>query len=130
MGIAPFCFVRSEIMNASPLFVRTYDFLLWLIPHIQKFPRVYRFTLSERVQRLAFDFQDSIVAAAKGQGRTRLEKLRLADIQLEQLRVWIRFARDNQLFTIGQYEHAARGVSEMGRLLGAWLKQVRDVPLA
>jgi len=117
-------------MNESPLFVRTYDFLLWFIPHVQKFPRIYRFTLSERMQRLAFDFQDSLVAAGKNQGHGRFEKLRLADIQLEQLRVWIRFARDNQLLTIKQYEHASRGMAEMGRLLGAWLKRSRDVPLS
>lgn len=116
-------------MNESPLFVRTYDFMLWFIPHVQKFPRVYRFTLSERVQRLAFDFQDAIVAAGKSQGVGRFEKLKSADIQLEQLRIWIRFARDNQLFTIKQYEHASRGMAEIGRLLGAWLKQARDVPL-
>jgi hypothetical protein len=117
-------------MNESPLFVRTYDFILWFVPHVQKFPRIYRFTLSERVQKLVFDFQDTIVAAGKSQGAARFERLKSADIQLEQLRVWIRFARDNELFTIKQYEHAARGMSEMGRLLGAWLKQSRDVPLA
>lgn len=110
-------------MNESPLFVRTYDFLLWFIPQVQKFPRQYRFTLSERLQRLALDFQDGIVAAGKSQGTTRLEKLKSADIQLEQLRVWVRFARDNQLITIKQYEHAVRGMGEMGRLLGAWLKK-------
>ncbi len=116
-------------MNESPLFVRTYDFMLWLIPHVQKFPRAYRFTLSERVQKLFFDFQDMLVAAGKSQGAGRFEKLKSADIQLEQLRVWIRFARDNELFTIKQYEHAARGMAEIGRLLGAWLKQSRDIPL-
>lgn len=110
-------------MNESPLFVRTYDFLLWFIPQVQKFPRLYRFTLSERLQRLALDFQDGIVAAGKSQGVTRLEKLKSADIQLEQLRVWVRFARDNKLITLKQYEHAARGLAEMGRLLGAWLKK-------
>ncbi len=111
-------------MNESPLFVRTYDFLFWLIPHVQKFPRIYRFTLSERVQRLALDFQDTLVAAGKSQSSQRKNHLHSADIQLEQLRIWIRFARDNQLFTIKQYEHASRGMAEIGRLLGAWLKQV------
>ena len=117
-------------MNESPLFVRTYDFLLWFIPHVQKFPRVYRFTLSERVQKLALDFQDTIVAAGKTQSAHRRNHLQSADIQLEQLRVWMRFARDNQLLTVKQYEHASRGMAEIGRLLGAWIKQTRDIPLA
>lgn len=117
-------------MNESPLFVRTYDFLLWFIPHVQKFPRVYRFTLSERVQRLALDFQDTIVAAGKTRNIQRRNHLQSADIQLEQLRVWIRFARDNNLCTIRQYEHSARSLVEIGNLLGAWIKQTRDHPLA
>jgi len=129
MGLAPFCVEGIGFMNESPLFARTYDFLLWFIPHVQKFPRVYRFTLSEHLQRLVLDFQDTIVAAGKTQSAQRRNHLQSADIQLEQLRVWLRFARDNQLLTVRQYEHASRGMAEMGRLLGAWIKRTRDIPL-
>ena len=101
---------------------------MWLIPQVQKFPRVHRFGLGERIQRLALDFQDTLVAAGKSKGVQRAEKLRQADIELEQIRVWIRFGRDNGLLTIDQYEHAARLMAEMGRLLGAWLKQHLGTP--
>jgi len=111
-------------MNESPLFVRTYDFLLWLIPQAQKFPRVYRFTLSERVQKLALDFYDSLVAAGKSKSGARRERLGEADIQLEQLRIWLRYSRDQKLITLHQYEHSIRQLKEVGNLLGAWLKQV------
>jgi four helix bundle protein len=107
----------------SPLYVRTYDLLLWLIPQVQKFPRTHRFGLAERIQRLALDFQDSLVAAGKSSGETRRHWLHTADVQLAQLRVWIRLARDLKCITIRQYEHAARLVTEVGRLLGSWLKQ-------
>jgi four helix bundle protein len=110
-------------MNESPLFIRTYDFLLWLVPQIQKFPRTYRFTLSERIQRLALSFQDSLIAAGKTKGRSRFEHLQQADVQLEQLRLWLRFSRDKDLLTIQQYEHSIRQLKEVGNLLGAWLKQ-------
>ncbi len=111
-------------MNESPLFVRTYDFLLWFIPQVQKFPREYRFTLSERIQQLALDFQDSLVAAGKSKGSLRSDNLHQADIQLEQLRIWLRFSRDKSLLTVRQYEHSIRQLKEVGNLLGAWLKQV------
>ncbi|MBU2611715.1 MAG: diversity-generating retroelement protein Avd [Chloroflexi bacterium] len=111
-------------MNESPLFTRTYDFLLWLIPQVQKFPRVHRFTLAEHIQNLALEFQDNLVAAGKSAGDTRRDLLKEADIQLEQMRHWVRFSRDNDLFTLKQYEHAARLMAEVGRLLGAWLKQL------
>src|SRR3972149_232086 len=130
MGATKGCISRSSFMNESPLFARTYDLLLWLIPQLQKFPRVHRFGVAERIQRLALDFQDTIVAAGKSKREYRFEKLSEADIYLEQLRVWMRFARDNKLITVGQYEHAARSMNEVGRLLGAWLKQSRELPLA
>ena len=110
-------------MNKSPLFVRTHDFLLWLLPQVQKFPRVYRFTLAERVQRLAMDFQDFIVSAGKSKNETRRIWLQKADIALEQLRFWLRFSKELDLLQIGQYEHSSRLMVEMGRLLGAWIKR-------
>jgi four helix bundle protein len=105
------------------VYVRTYDLLLWLIPQIQKFPRAHRFGLAERIQRLGLDFQDSLVAAGKSAGNERRSWLHQADLQLEQLRTWLRLALDLELFSVRQYEHAARLTNEVGRLLGAWIKK-------
>lgn len=112
-------------MNESPLFVRTHDLLLWLIPQVQKFPRAHRFGLAERIQLLALNFQDAIVAAGKTKGLERGDRLQQADIQLEQLRSWIRLAQEMGLFTVRQYEHVSRLTNEIGRLLGAWIKQTK-----
>jgi hypothetical protein len=113
-------------MKESPLYVRTYDFLLWLVPRVQKFPKVHRFALSERLQHLVFDFQDSLVAAGKSKGQARSDWLQKADVQLAQIRVWIRLARDLEALSIRRYEYAARQLSEIGRLLGAWIKQTKQ----
>ena len=111
-------------MQESPLYTRTYDLLLWLIPQVQKFPRAHRFGLAERIQRLVLDFQDSLVAAGKSQGNDRKIMLEKADLQLAQLRIWLRLARDLEILTVRKHEHAARLLTEVGRLLGAWLKQI------
>ena len=113
-------------MNESPLFVRTYDLLLWLIPQVQKFPRAHRFGLAERVQRAALDFQDSLVAAGKSQREQRIQWLARADVQLAQLRVWLRLARDLQILSLRQYEHVTRLIVEVGRLLGGWIKKIQS----
>ncbi len=55
-------------MNESPIFSRTYDLLLWLLPQAIKFPRAYRFTLAERVQRRALDMQETLIAAGLRRG--------------------------------------------------------------
>ena len=110
-------------MNESPLFVRSHDFLLWLLPQVQKFPRVYRFSLAERIQNAVMDFQDLIIAAGKSRDEARRLYLEKADIRLEQIRFWLRFSKELDLFRMGQYEHAARMLVEIGKLLGAWIKQ-------
>ncbi len=110
-------------MNESPLFARTHDLILWLIPQTQKFPRAHRFGLGERVQRAALDFQELLIAAGKARGPERRAHLGQADVRLAQLKHWARVCVELGLWSAGQYGHAARMLDECGRLLGAWLKQ-------
>jgi hypothetical protein len=112
-------------MQESPIFSRTHDLLLWLIPQATKFPRAHRFGLGERVTRRALDFQETLLAAGLRQGPERLILLAQADTQLAQLRHHLRLCKDLQLLTIGQYEHAAAWLVEIGRLLGGWQKSAR-----
>ncbi|MBI4589431.1 MAG: diversity-generating retroelement protein Avd [Candidatus Rokubacteria bacterium] len=111
-------------MNESPIYSRTYDFVAWLLPQAIKFPRAYRFTLAERVQRRALDFQETLVAAGLERGNWRAVRLREADTQLAQLRQTLRLCQELGLLTLRQYEHAAERLAEIGRLLGGWQKKL------
>jgi hypothetical protein len=110
------------MMNESPIFSRLYDFLLWLLPQAIKFPRAYRFTLAERLQRRALDLQETLIAAGLRRGPERATRLQEADTQLAQLRQSLRLCKDLDLLTLRQYEHAAGLLNEIGRLLGGWRK--------
>ncbi len=111
-------------MQESPIFARTYDLLLWLLPQAAKFPRVYRFTLGERVNRMALDFQESLIAAGLRRGSQRAEALQRADEQLAHLRQYLRLCKDLEVLSLQQYEHVSRLVVEIGRLLGGWQKKI------
>ena len=117
-------------MKQSPIFVRTYDLLRWLIPMTVKFPRQQRFVLAEAVQRTALRFQETLIEAARA--ADPLPLLYSADTDLTKLRFYLRLCRDLELMSMGQYEHAARMVNEVGRLLGGWRKKagkaVQDAP--
>jgi hypothetical protein len=112
-------------MDESPIFTRTHDLLLWLLPQATKFPRAHRFGLGERVTRLALDFQESITAAGLRRGPERSGILMRADVQLAQLRQHIRLCKDLELISLRQYEHAAGMLVEVGRLLGGWQKSLK-----
>jgi hypothetical protein len=111
-------------MEESPIFSRTYDMLLWLLPQATKFPRSHRFGLGERVTRLALDLHETLLAAGLRRGPGRLDLLLQADVQLVQLRQFLRLCKDLQLFSVGQYEHVAAMLVEIGRLLGGWQKTI------
>ena len=112
-------------MQESPIFSRTYDLLLWLLPQATKFPRAHRFGLGERVTRRALDLQETLISA--GQTRevvARAGLLTEADAILAQLKQHIRLCKDLQLLSIDQYEHVAGILVEIGRVLGRWKKSL------
>ena len=106
----------------SPLFVKTYDFLLWLIPLTLKFPKSQRFLLAERLSRMALDFYDLILDAVMEPERQG-ERLDEADKLLTKIRLYVRLSYDLKCIGQGQFEHAARLVDEIGRLIGGWKRK-------
>lgn len=103
-------------MNESPIFARTYDLILWLIPHTQKFPRSQRFVLGRTLPQTVFLLQELLIEAT--QTKAPWEKLHQADTTLKKLRFYLRLCRDLNLMTLGQYEHVTRLEVEIGKLLG------------
>lgn len=108
-------------MQESPIFIRTFDLLLWLLPFTQKFPREQRFVLAARVQNAAFDFYEEITAASLS--KNKMAHLERADIELQRLRLYLRLCQRLQYFNRGQYEHVFKMVEEIGKLLGGWSKK-------
>ena len=106
----------------SPLFVKTYDFLLWLLPLTLKFPKAQRFLLAERLGKMALDFYDLILDAV-ADPQHQLEYIQKADHLLAKIRLYIRLSHDLECMSTGQYEHAAHLVDELGRLLGGWKRK-------
>lgn len=107
---------------STPLFVKTHDFLLWLIRHTQRFPKNLRHSYTLKLETMGFDFQESILMANAARGPERKQWLNKADGKLVCLRALLRFAYDLQLLAGNQTQYAAEHVDELGRLLGAWQK--------
>lgn len=110
-------------MKESPIFARTHDLLLWLIPRTLRFPREQRFVLARRLQDTALDLQERLLEAALNKGREQREALIQGDVTLAKLRYHLRLAHELNLLSERQYAHVAGLVAEIGRLLGAWIKK-------
>ena len=105
------------------IFTRTYDLLKWLLPKAERFPKLYRSTVTQRLMGSTLDFQEMLFDAQSYTGNIRLRYLRQADAHLNKVRLYLRLAHDWDWLSLGQYEHVSRMVAEIGRLLGGWIKQ-------
>lgn len=111
-------------MTQSPIFSKTYDFVAWLVPQTIKFPRQHRFVMAAALQQEALRFQSLLIEAAHQENPG--PRLVVADAELDKLRTHLRLSRDLELLGIGQYEHAARMLVEIGKLLGGWKKKISE----
>jgi hypothetical protein len=95
-----------------------YQLLLWLIPTVEKFPKAQKFLLGDRIQTTALAVLDNLIDATFT--RARRGHLDAANLGLERLRVLLRLANDLHYLDHRRYEHAARLIDGVGRLVGGW----------
>ncbi|MBI2204035.1 MAG: diversity-generating retroelement protein Avd [Candidatus Rokubacteria bacterium] len=104
----------------SPVFVKTYDLLRWVLPSTAKFPKQQRFVLARQIEDAAFALHRAMLRAAREPGPS----LREADLELAALRTYLRLACELKFYSVNQYEHAARLTGEIGRLIGGWTRSL------
>lgn len=100
-------------LKQSPIFSKSYDFLLWLINHTEKFPKSERFRLARRLEESMFLFHDTLMQATRTRSPRRL--LLEADLELDRLRLYVRLSHARALLHGSQYQYAAEQLSEIGR---------------
>ena len=97
-----------------------YQFLVWLVPTIEKFPKSHRFTIGDRIETIAIDVLEALIEATYTRERT--QHLRQANLGIEKLRFLLRLAADLRVLDRSRYEYTARTLDETGRLIGGWMK--------
>jgi four helix bundle protein len=108
-----------------PIFTRTFDFLAWLLPVTNNFPRAHRHTLTHRLLNAAFNFSERIEEANLRRGQARRDRLNLADEALSKVRYYLRLSSRLGWLSSGQYRHVSAMTTEIGKLLGGWIKAAR-----
>ncbi len=99
------------------------NFIVWLIPTVEKFPRNQKFLLGDRIQTTALDVLERLIEATYTRARDRM--LASANLGLEKLRFLFRIAYTLKRLDHRRYEHAARSIDDIGRLVGGWIKADR-----
>ena len=112
--------MNNHVKRTGPAVEAHYQFLLWLVPTVERFPRAQKFVFGDRVLNLALDVLEILVEAAFT--RERKAHLARANLGIDKLRFLLRMAADFRYLDRRRYEHAARLLDEIGRLIGGWSK--------
>lgn len=111
---------RKGARRTGPALEAMFRFILWLVPTVEKFPRSQKFLLGDRIQATSIDVLEKLVEATYTRERARL--LQGANLGIEKLRFLFRLATELRHLDLGRYEHAARALDEVGRMIGGWRK--------
>ncbi len=106
-----------------PIIQKTFDTIKWLIPKIEKFPRTQKFVLGDRIEVAFLDFLQMLTLASKR--KQKIDILEEADAKLFEIRYLIRLTVDMKYISVKQYEYIAENITELGAMLGGWIKQVK-----
>lgn len=114
---------REAARRTGPALEAMYRFILWVVPTVEKLPRSQKYLLGDRIQSTAMEVLERLVEATYTRDRVAL--LVQANLGIEKLRFLFRLATDLRHLDLGRYEHAARALNEVGRMVGGW-KKVND----
>lgn len=113
-------FVKKQDDGVPVAVGKAYDFVLWLLPKVENFPRSHRFTVGERLTAHGLDLLTSLVEAAYARQKTEL--LEQASRKVNSTRYLLRMAKDLRLMSVDAYGFSAEKLDEIGRMVGGWSK--------
>ena len=76
---------------------KVYDFIKWVTPIINRFPRDHKFMAGNRLMNHWYDLLEVLIEAKYSTKTTRIELLRKANIKLEQIRFIQRLLKDENM---------------------------------
>lgn len=110
-------------MDRLLIFQKTYDFIVWLYPHINHIPKGYRLVLGTHIQNVSLRILLDIMRANKERDSTTRHSIQMAVSEdLDTLRILIRLLKDLNFLSIQQYAFASEKMNEIGRILQGWMK--------
>ena len=104
---------------------RAYDMIQYGYICLRRFPKTERHTLAAEIKGHMFQVLRLILVANRR--RDKRAVLTELDVELELLRLYVRLAHDvvdYTAFPTRSYEHWSKMLSEIGKMLGGWLKSL------
>ncbi len=103
---------------------KAYDWALWIIPKVEKFPKSFKFSIGQSLVTASIELLMNLVDAtyqARNAG-----SLGAAVREVNRIRYLMRLAKDLRVVNLAGHEFAGKAMDEVGRMAGGWLKSTRQ----
>ncbi len=109
-----------------PIFKKAYDLYQAFHGYRDAVKKRDRHTIWERSEKAILDIIEGILAASEACKSEKLPILKNVSVKLNLLRVFFRLAKDSKVIDIKKYIALEEIIDEIGRMLGGWIKSVRE----
>ncbi len=112
-------------MNELPVIQKTYDFVKWIVPILNKLPRDHKFMLGDRIIKEVYELLEGLLRARYA--KQKLNQLQSLNAELDVLRYQIRLLYDFELISLKRYQYINQQLQGIGIELGGWIKHQKHV---
>ena len=113
-------------MEDLKILQKTYDMILYGNICLRQFPKAEKYALASDIKGSMYALLKLIITANKRYyKKTTLQDL---DIELDTLRTLIRLSADKEFMflSLRKYENWSRMLTEIGKMIGGWMKAVKQ----
>lgn len=107
-------------MDKLIVFRKTWEYLFWLRPTVERFTKVHKYSLGVEMQTNATQLLKLIISA--NYAELKDDMIQAAVVEQEIQRVFLRLAFEHKLLSKRQFEFGSAKLDEIGRLLRGWGK--------
>lgn len=119
-----FCYHNLYMLEKFLIYTKTVDFITWLFPTVNKFPKSQRFVLGQQVETAVLKFLEGVIRANLEKDKVERQKFLIQlDVELQILRSLLRVAYVLKFLSHRQFEFCLEQATELGKMLGGWVKQ-------
>ena len=111
-------------MKELSIIQKTHDLIKYYVPVIERFPKIHKFTVGDRIINQLYNLLESLIKAKYA--TKKLNHLINLNVQLDILRHQTRLALDFQLIPLKRYQYLSQQIDEIGTELGGWIKKQRE----
>lgn len=129
MDFSPFkkCINYSGYMSEKENIINCfYDFLVYIIPQLDKFPRRQKFLIADKIEISLLQIFDNVIAAYYSREDKKINYLTENNIILERVRFLIRLSKDLNFISVAKYGYISERLNELGKMMGGWIKSIDE----